>query len=80
MVRSPQLNTLEHHSLQWNLIGLLFAFPKTTKAELAKDNRVETLYNAVKGRPKIKEYMESDRRQPFGQGIFRHYPELEEDA
>lgn len=80
MVRSPPSECLRApYSLQRDL-GLLFAFPKATKAEITKHKRIETLYNAVKDRPKIKEYLESDRRQPFAEGIFRHYPELEEDA
>lgn len=36
------------------------------------------LYEAVAERPNIKAYMESDRRVAYSDGIYRHYPELEE--
>jgi glutathione S-transferase len=37
------------------------------------------LYTAVKNRPKIKEYLASERRQKYSLGIYRHYPELDDD-
>lgn len=37
------------------------------------------LYDAVKERPNIKAYLESERRTDYAEGIWRHYPELEED-
>ena len=39
---------------------------------------VFALHDAVKARPNIKAYLASDRRQAYGEGIYRHYPELEE--
>jgi glutathione S-transferase len=36
------------------------------------------LYDAVKERPNIKDYLASDRRRPYSDGIYRYYPELEE--
>jgi len=39
---------------------------------------VFTLYKAVQERPRIKEYLASDRRQKYSMGIYRHYPELDE--
>ena len=36
-------------------------------------------YQAVKERPNISKYLESDRRQAYGDGIYRYYPELQED-
>jgi len=37
------------------------------------------LRDDVAKRPKIKSYLESERRMKFNEnGIFRHYPELEE--
>jgi len=42
-------------------------------------DKVFELYDAVKERPKIKSYLESERRQKYGMGIYRHYPELEEE-
>lgn len=61
------------------LDGVKFAFPKATSAAQAsgKYARVFQLYDAVKERPKIKEYLASDRRQAYSQGIYRHYPELD---
>lgn len=43
-----------------------------------KYDGVFKLYDAVKERPNIKAYMASDRRTKYGDGIWRHYPELEE--
>lgn len=43
-----------------------------------KYNAVFELYEAVKKRPNIKSYLASDRRTKYGDGIWRHYPELEE--
>jgi glutathione S-transferase len=58
--------------------GLLYAFPRTTKALLAECQRVAGLHKMVARRPRISAYLHSDRRLKFSeQGIFRHYPELE---
>lgn len=35
------------------------------------------LYEAVKERPRIKEYLASDRRQKYSMGIYRYYKELD---
>jgi glutathione S-transferase len=41
--------------------------------------RVVALHDRVTARPRIAAYLASPRRLPFNQqGIFRHYPELEE--
>jgi glutathione S-transferase len=57
--------------------GLRFAFPKRM-ATLEKDlPRLVKLHDAVADIPGIKAYLASDRRQPFANGIFRHYPELD---
>jgi len=38
-----------------------------------------SLHDQVQERPRIAAYLESERRWPFNeQGIFRHYPELDE--
>jgi glutathione S-transferase len=37
------------------------------------------LYDAVKARPNIKAYLESDRRNAYSHGIYRHYAELDEE-
>ncbi|KAK2052795.1 glutathione S-transferase domain-containing protein [Colletotrichum caudatum] len=61
--------------------GVKFAFPNALKRlEGSGDYKgVFGLYDAVKERPKIKEYLASDRRQKYGDGIYRHYPELDEE-
>lgn len=43
-----------------------------------KYDDVFKLHEAVKERPNIKKYLESDRRAKYGDGIYRHYPELED--
>lgn len=35
------------------------------------------LYEAVKERPNIKDYLASERRQKYGNGIYRYYAELD---
>lgn len=37
------------------------------------------LYDAVKETSNIKDYLASDRRLKYDNGIWRHYPEFEED-
>jgi glutathione S-transferase len=61
------------------LDGVSFAFRQAIKEarEGGKYDKVFQLYNAVKERPKIKEYLASDRRQKYSQGIYRYYPELD---
>lgn len=44
-----------------------------------KYDGVFNLYEVVKELPKISEYLASDRRSPYGEGIWRYYPELEEE-
>jgi glutathione S-transferase len=58
--------------------GLLYAFPKSTKKCLAKAPRVASHHQRISARPRIRAYVESDRRIPFNEeGIFRHYAELD---
>ncbi|CCJ08892.1 glutathione S-transferase [Methylocystis sp. SC2] len=58
--------------------GLLYAFPKATKAVLAESPRVAALRMMVAQRPRIRAYLDSARRAEFNeQGIFRRYPELD---
>jgi glutathione S-transferase len=62
------------------LDGVKFAFPKAM-GRLEKEGKykgVFELYERVKERPKIKEYLASERRQKYSLGIYRHYPELDE--
>jgi glutathione S-transferase len=63
------------------LDGVKHAFPKAM-GRLQKEGeykRVFELYDAVKNRPRIKEYLASERRQKYSMGIYRHYPELDEE-
>ncbi|KAL7958535.1 glutathione S-transferase [Trichoderma compactum] len=63
------------------LDGTQYAFPKTVE-KLRKGGKFDgvfKLYDAVKERPNIKAYLESDRRIEYADGIWRHYSELEED-
>lgn len=53
-------------------------FPKAVGRELEKHALLKALYGRVKGRPRIKAYLESERRQKYSMGIFRRYPELDE--
>ena len=63
------------------LDGVKHAFPNAM-ARLEKTGTykgVFELYDAVQTRPRIKEYLASDRRQKYSMGIYRHYPELDEE-
>lgn len=58
--------------------GLLYAFPESMGPALASRQRVAALRAAVAQRPRIRAYLNSERRLPFSEeGIFRHYPELD---
>ncbi|KAK7979907.1 methyltransferase domain-containing protein [Apiospora arundinis] len=57
--------------------GLKFMFPKAMELMEKEHKGVFELYEAVKERPNIKEYLASDRRQKYSQGIYRHYDELD---
>lgn len=61
------------------LDGTMFQFPKAmTKAkESGEYDRVFKLYEAVNTRPRIKAYLESDKRQKYSNGIWRYYEELD---
>jgi glutathione S-transferase len=49
----------------------------TAAEKSGKYEKVFKLYEAVKDRPRIKEYLASDRRFKYDQGIYRYYPELD---
>jgi glutathione S-transferase len=57
--------------------GLRFAFPKRTATVLGDCRRVAAVHAAVAALPELADYLSSHRRVPFGDGIFRHYPELD---
>ena len=58
--------------------GLLYAFPRRMQRTLTEVPRVAALHPAIAQRPRIRAYLDSNRRIAFNeQGIFRHYPELD---
>jgi glutathione S-transferase len=60
--------------------GLRYAFPKTMAQVEWQYPKILTLHDRVMARPRVAAYLASPRRLPFNeQGIFRHYPELEEE-
>ena len=61
--------------------GLRYAFPRATR-HMARDYpALIALHDAVRRRKNIAAYLKSDRRLEFNEsGIFRHYPELDQDA
>lgn len=67
-------------SLFQAVAGLKYAFPRRMAAALGDAPRVAALHASVAERPRIAAYLASRRRQAFNEeGIFRHYPELDDD-
>jgi len=61
--------------------GLHYAFPRATKTFARRYPALAALREAVRARPNIARYLASERRIPFNQtGIFRYYPELDQDV
>jgi glutathione S-transferase len=59
--------------------GLRYAFPRTMAQVEMQHPRMVAVHDLVLKRPLIAAYLASPRRLAFNQnGIFRHYPELEE--
>lgn len=59
--------------------GLRYAFPQTMAKMEPTVPRAIALHDRVAARARLNEYLASPRRLPFNQnGIFRHYPELDE--
>jgi len=61
--------------------GVKHAFPKRVAALKATGeyDNIFKLVERVANEKRIKEYLASDRRQKFGDGLFRHYEELDSD-
>lgn len=59
--------------------GLRFAFPRRMKTVEADHRRVTALRDRVAALPELRDYLSSQRRLPFSDGIFRHYAELDGD-
>ncbi|WFR95552.1 glutathione S-transferase [Rhizobium tumorigenes] len=61
--------------------GLTYAFPRAMKDYAPRYPSLIALRDAVAKRPNIARYLQSERRLPFNEdGIFRHYPELDQDV
>jgi glutathione S-transferase len=61
--------------------GLRYAFPRAMKKQERKYRRVIALHERLAARPRLAAYLASERRLPFNQeGIFRHYPELDDPS
>jgi glutathione S-transferase len=59
--------------------GLRYAFPHAVGRVLKRAPHVAALARAVARRPRIKAYLASERRVAFNtDGVFRHYPELDD--
>ncbi|KAI0074086.1 glutathione S-transferase-like protein [Panus rudis PR-1116 ss-1] len=63
------------------LEGVSFAFPKRVEVlkKSGKYDNVFKLRDRVANEKGIKEYIASGRRQQFSMGLFRHYPELDDE-
>jgi glutathione S-transferase len=61
--------------------GLRYAFPRGTKHFGDRYPKIIAVHDAVEKRPNIQSYLASGRRLKFNEsGIFRHYPELDQDV
>jgi glutathione S-transferase len=61
--------------------GLTYAFPRGMGPFAQACPRLRRLVDTVAARPNIAAYLKSPRRIPFNEtGIFRHYPELDQDG
>jgi glutathione S-transferase len=61
--------------------GLAYAFPRAMASFGKSHPGLATLRERVRARPRIARYLASDRRIPFNEdGIFRHYPELDQEV
>jgi glutathione S-transferase len=61
------------------IAGLRYAFPRAM-TRLERDfPRVGALHDRIAAQPRLDVYLKSERRIPFNQqGVFRHYPELDD--
>ncbi|MDT0497523.1 glutathione S-transferase [Algiphilus sp. W345] len=57
--------------------GLRYAFPTAMRRREACHPAISTLVEAVLAHPPLATYWHSPRRQAFGDGLFRFYPELD---
>jgi glutathione S-transferase len=79
-------NALHRHSyvdltLFQLMSGLHYAFPRALQRMRAERPLLHALHDSVAKRPRIAAYLASSRRVPFNEnGIFRHYPALDDPA
>ena len=59
------------------IAGLKYAFPRRMAAVGGDYPQLMKLHDAVAALPELQDYLSSDRRIAFSDGIFRHYPELD---
>lgn len=61
------------------LAGLEYAFPKAYARLIGNFPNIAYIAEQVAEMPELADYLASDRRTPFNEnGIFRHYPELDD--
>jgi glutathione S-transferase len=66
-------------SLFQMVAGLRYAFPRTMQVLEPQYPKLVALHERVAARPRLAKYLSSKRRIAFNpQGIFRHYPELDQ--
>jgi glutathione S-transferase len=59
--------------------GLHYALPVAMERQGRRRKGVIALHQKIQHHPRLADYFSSARRVPFNeQGIFRHYPELDE--
>lgn len=86
MERGGGLHPLREHShvdlsLFQLMVGLDYAFPRAMRRIEHQLPHLQALKSRVAARPNIASYLASSRRLPFNEdGIFRHYPELDDAA
>lgn len=68
-------------ALSFLVDGLLFAFPRAMESPkgLPSVPLVAALRNRVRALPRIHAYQSSPRCQPFSNGVYRAYPELDRE-
>lgn len=64
------------------LDGISYAFPKAVARlkKVGKYNKLFGLVDRVRELDNVKSYLESERRKPYGMGVYRYYKELDEDG
>jgi len=63
----------------WQVLdGVTYSFPKEIEARRKEFPELfGKFYESVRNEGGLKEYLESERRMPYSEGIFRYYPELD---